>query len=332
MKRALKRVVQEVVAAAAPLVWRARDASMIVLMYHRVLPKEHPHRATEQPGMYVSPETFELQVRLLKQHFSVLHLDDWLDAVRKNEPLPRLACAITFDDGWRDNHQFAFPVLKRLGAPATVYLVADLVGTRYTFWPNMLAQLLVRVSPNELQAMPPMLGDMILAVCGPNPTSIDVDQCDRIINMAKAKCSDDQMLEMLRNSSSFPSNAERNLMDWAEISDWHREGLIRFGSHTRRHARLTKVQDTAELHDEIVGSRTVLQDRLGTAPRTFCYPNGDVSAPALKLVREHYLGAVTTEAGWNAAGCDIHCMRRVGVHEDVSSTAASFLSRLAGIG
>src|ERR1700691_4186192 len=61
LKTIAKRAVVSTVARAAPLTWRwRRPGSLVVLMYHRVLPKDSPARRTEQPGMYVSPETFDL--------------------------------------------------------------------------------------------------------------------------------------------------------------------------------------------------------------------------------------------------------------------------------
>src|SRR5690606_22913761 len=55
---------------------------------------------------------------------------------------PHRACALTFDDGWRDNYVHAFPVLRESRAPATIYLVSRLVGGNYGFWPTRLARIL----------------------------------------------------------------------------------------------------------------------------------------------------------------------------------------------
>jgi len=130
LKAIAKRAVVCAVARTAPLTWRwRRPGSLVVLMYHRVLPKDSPARRTEQPGMYVSPETLDLHLGELKRHFELVHLDDWLRRAEARSTLPRLACAITFDDGWRDNYDFALPVLARHGAPATIFLVSSYIGT-----------------------------------------------------------------------------------------------------------------------------------------------------------------------------------------------------------
>lgn len=331
VNRLLKASAQHLAGTVAPLIWRWRAPSLLVMMYHRVLPHSHPDRATEQPGMYVSPETFEMHMRVLRKHFVLVHLDDWLDALAANRPLPRHACAVTFDDGWRDNYQHAFPVLERLGVPATVYLVSDLVGSSYSFWPNALAKLVALGSQADIVKLPPWLQAVIEETAGSGQARGSAAHIDAVIDCCKSARSDEEMLAALRESSSV-APADRDLMSWDEIREAHSTGLVRFGSHTRRHQRLTKIQDKEQLRDEIVASREIIAERLGTRPRTFCYPNGDVSPEALELVRRYYLGAVTTARSWNTAACDKHLLNRVGVHDDVSSTSTSFIARLAGVG
>ena len=84
MKRALRSLVEGTVAPLAPFVWRAQPAPrLLILMYHRVLPREHPDRASEQPGMYVSPETLATHIRLLRRYFEIVHLDEWVQGAAK---------------------------------------------------------------------------------------------------------------------------------------------------------------------------------------------------------------------------------------------------------
>jgi len=150
LKAGLKRLAEGAVAPLAPFTWRLRGGSrLLVLMYHRVLPADHADRLIEQPGMYVSPQTLDLHLTVLKRHFPVVHLDEWLSAAQRGGPLPSRACALTFDDGWRDNFEHAFPVLLRHRAPATIFLVSSMTGTLRQFWPNRLARRLIGLQPEE---------------------------------------------------------------------------------------------------------------------------------------------------------------------------------------
>lgn len=334
MKRVLKPLLQTAVAAAAPLLWRLRRSSLLILMYHRVLPEGHPDREIEQPGMYVSPETLEMHLSILKRHFSLVHLDDWVEAARRGQPPDGRSCALTFDDGWRDNYEFAFPVLRRAGVPATIYLVSDMVGSRYTFWPNQLARLVSRPLTRDLASrLPTSLRACLESAVAPEQLSrgLGRDDVDRVIVACKARFADAEMLAMLEQVASS-SQETRDLVSWDEAREMLRSGLIRFGSHTRRHTRLGTHISRDAMVDEIEGSRAAIAMQIDVAPTTFCYPNGDFCDEAVGVVSKAYRAAVTTMPGWNTPSSSLFKLARVGVHEDVSRTRAAFLSRLAGFG
>ena len=152
VKALVKSVLRGAAAALGPHRWR-RGPCLLVLTYHRVLPEGHPERAREQPGMLVSPELLAMHLQVLAGHFSFVHLDDWLRAAADGNPPPGRSLALTFDDGWRDTYDHAFPILRQAGAPATVFLVTDLVGTSYSFWPNRLARMLSAWQPGDAQRL-----------------------------------------------------------------------------------------------------------------------------------------------------------------------------------
>ena len=301
-------------------------------MYHRVLPEQHPDRRTEQPGMYVSPETLAMHLVELRRHFELVHLDDWIRAANQGLQVPHNACAVTFDDGWLDNYEHAYPLLKQFECPATIYLVSDLVGTRYEFWPNRLSELLVA---DDRRALP----DWLSAIAEREKlleSSLPVDYIERVdavINACKAMKSDAEMISLLDEvglqRARKTSDLRRNLMNWTEIKEMAVGDLIRFGSHSRRHTRLSDQVSNEVTRDEIVNSAAVIERNLGSKPKTFCYPNGDYSAAALGVVRKHYEAAVTTRTGWNALHTDKHVLNRVGVHEDITNDSVGFLSRIA---
>jgi len=331
---ALKRATRQLIGQVAPYTWRhLRGPSLVVLTYHRVLPESHPDRAHEQAGMYVRPETLVMHLETLKEHFELVHLDDWLTAKDQGQPLPRFACAITFDDGWRDNYDHAFPLLRSAAAPATIFVVSALMGGRYSFWPNRLArQLSRRDRPLRLEDWPTALrGRLTAAEHAPNiqagGPSLDV------IDKAIVECkgfSDSEMHALLDELPPLPQGAEeRDLLNAAEVRVMAESGLVRFGSHTRRHTRLRQGTPRDVLQDEIGGSVDEIQRLTGERPRLFCYPNGDFTAEALDLVRQNYRGAASNSQGWNDRRLDPYLIRRIRMHEDISDRRTTFLARLA---
>lgn len=104
--------------------------SLTILMYHKV----NPDPRSGGLGLRVPPERFEEQMRYLRDHgYSVVSMDDVAAFLKAERNLPPKPVVITFDDGYRDNYLYAFPILKKYGYTATIYLVAHAVG-RYNFF------------------------------------------------------------------------------------------------------------------------------------------------------------------------------------------------------
>jgi len=302
-------------------------------MYHRVLPDGHPERDGEQPGMYVSPDTLAMHVRTLASFgFRFVHLEDWLDNSQRIKPSNDPCCALTFDDGWRDTFQYAAPVLTDAGVPATVFVVADMVGTSNSFWPNRLARLLRGGGPQVYKALPPWMRSALgqsFDICGP----LGAEALDAIILKCKG-FTDAEMLEVVARAEAAqdapPPSVGRLLMTWEEIRELTRRDRFRVGSHTRNHTRLSIEESADALHDEIVGSARIISENIGVRPKVFCYPNGDLSAEAVKCVRSAYAGAVTTARGWCAPSADRHLLPRIAIHEDATRGPRPFVARISG--
>lgn len=96
-----------------------------ILMYHKVSPDPRAGGL----GMRVPPKKFDWQMAYLKTHgYAVVSMDDVADFMQGSRSLPPKPVAITFDDGYRDNYLYAWPVLKKYGFCATIYLVVNAVG------------------------------------------------------------------------------------------------------------------------------------------------------------------------------------------------------------
>lgn len=94
-----------------------------ILTYHRVGPRVN--------RMIVTPDAFEQQLEYLKRNdYRVIRLADLPDFLEGRRQLPKRAVAITFDDGHVSSYQYAFPLLKKYGFPATYYLYTDFLGAR----------------------------------------------------------------------------------------------------------------------------------------------------------------------------------------------------------
>jgi peptidoglycan/xylan/chitin deacetylase (PgdA/CDA1 family) len=249
-----------------------------------------------------------------------------------------MACAITFDDGWSDNHQYAFPVLIDTGTPATVFLVAEMIGTDGKFWPERMARLLNTMADAGAHAWSGLHARWLREIptryrfSGTPPTR---DELAEIIKGAKSFPDHEirhrlSALEQELGVAAPAAGNEASLLNWAQVNEMITSGLVEAGSHTCNHIRLSADIPATLLEQEIVHSKELIWDNTRNEAKTFCYPNGVMCDHASELVSRHYTGAVTTHGGWNSSKTPNNALRRIGLHEDVSADRISFLARISG--
>jgi peptidoglycan/xylan/chitin deacetylase (PgdA/CDA1 family) len=280
--------------------------------------------------MIVSPETLAMNIRVLRQHFELLHIEDWVERVRTGAPLPRLACALTFDDGWRDNYDYGFPVLQAAQAPATIYLVSDLVGTAHGYWPTRLARMLCTawrstdIAPLQAFATQCPAVTVPLAVA---PGS-EIVAADAVLDALKPHYSDAQLSAAVTSALGDRVASEPvDLLDWEQIAEMEQSGLLRYGSHTRTHTRLLAGIDAELLRKEVDGSLAELAPRLRQPVTGFCYPNGDYCPEAVQQVSLCYSYAVTLLTGWVRPVADLLLLPRLATNDDFAGMPRQLLGR-----
>jgi peptidoglycan/xylan/chitin deacetylase (PgdA/CDA1 family) len=175
---------------------------------------------------------------LREQGIAVVSLDALIDALQGRGRIDGPAVVITFDDGWLTQHEYAFPVLRRFGYPATFFIFTNPIG-RDARW-----------------------------------------------------------------------------MTWEQLRELSAAGMT-VGSHTCTHARITRIEDPAELRREIASSRELLERKLETRVKHFAYPFGTFTPAVIAAVQEAgYQSARAFPGGaWNHA-CDVWTLRSVHVTED----------------
>ena len=101
-----------------------------ILNYHRVLPANKIDNSIV--NISVSVNNFINQINYLKKNFDIISLDDLL--VHLKSKSNKFKIAITFDDGYKDNLKYAYPILERFKAPATIYVITKFIGNKCMPW------------------------------------------------------------------------------------------------------------------------------------------------------------------------------------------------------
>jgi peptidoglycan/xylan/chitin deacetylase (PgdA/CDA1 family) len=312
----IQHVVKAALRSAAGRVYSASPhflthvtGKVLILMYHRVVPRSEVSATFVQPGMYVTPDTFERHLRFLTAHFRILSFQDlctrWRDGAWEHG---ERYCALTFDDGWLDNYRYAYPLLRACHAPATIFLPTDLIGTDTWLWSDRLGYLLERDR----------------RVNGP-------DEVDSLIEHAKTLSDDarEHLLDTLAETTGVRRPAGRCFLNWDEAREMSRHGIA-FGSHTCTHAILTRVHGAA-LEREVRRSLDTLREQRVNHVPVLAYPNGDHTSEVAAATRAAgYDAAVTTNPGLESSHpADLFRLKRIGVHEDVSHSTPLFTFHVA---
>ncbi|MBC7191036.1 MAG: polysaccharide deacetylase family protein [Marinobacter sp.] len=311
-----------------------RSPTLVILTYHRVLPENAPEREFEQPGMIISPENLQQHIRLIRSMGAEpVHLDEWLRKKKAREPLPPLSVAFTFDDGWRDNYLYAFPLLSREQVPATIFLVTKMVDTNDTFWPEQVIQLLrtpgINLNEPSLEWLRPYLGEF-----ADKSTPLSLLQADEVISRLK-DLDDATILNHLASCTpSLPKNQTRTpeptppVLQSRDLAEMARNDLVKYGAHTQNHFRLNRLNSKAALEQQIAGCLSDLEAMKINSTPIFCYPNGDITGSGEQLVANHYLAACTTKTGWNKLTRSEYDLHRFNLHDGNSSNPRALLATI----
>ncbi len=314
--------------------WAQRHTT-IILTYHRVIEKWDETLDYSQPGMVVTAPTFERQLTFLKDQFHIVPLGGLLADKNTDWPAARPRCVITFDDGWRDNYDLAFPILREHDIPATVFLTTDFIGTDRAFWHTELIHLLIHAESSRLLGHETELRDYPgpmrhhlkrLARLGRVSAALDVDP---LIETVKATCDEDAIEDLIHTliqavGLSRPLFPERKFfLDWDQVREMADTG-IEIGSHGCSHRILTRLS-SEEAEEEFVGSKAEIERRVGRVVQHFAFPNGAANGALLtSAATAGYRTACLGEPGAGAGRFGIRALRRLGMHEEACGSGSSF--------
>lgn len=303
-----------------PYVKRRRSRSFQILTYHRVNDEHDPFF----PG--IPTKVFARQMEYLASHRRVCSLTDLIDGLKQGS-IPENAIAITFDDGYRDNFLHAFPVLKQLSIPATIFLATGVIGSPSVLWHD-------RVFSAFRETRVPFLTDF-------NNGSGSLS----LLSLSDKLLAQRQVLEFLWSQTDIEREAwlrrlSENLevadggekaglmLSWDEVRTMHQQGVL-FGSHTITHPILSRLSEE-RLVQELQDSKRAIEEKLGTEVSAFAYPVGrkqDFSEMTKSRLKEAGYGcALTTVFGANEMGQDLFELKRMMVR---GSDRYTFGARLA---
>lgn len=243
---------------------------VLILNYHRV--GDGSRSIHDRDLWSASSEAFDAQLSFLKTHSDVIALDEIESALARRGSRH---VAITFDDGYLDNYELAYPLLRQHRLPAAFFIATGFIDDPRLPWWDEIA-MLVRTTT---------VGQLDLREWIPAPLPLRPGQRAGVIRALlgayKSLPGEDapKLLDSLREQTRCASNrasVAKHWMDWAMIRDMAANDMT-IGGHTVHHPVLSR-RSLAQQRAEISGCAARLREELGQPMDYFAYPVGSPDA------------------------------------------------------
>ncbi len=264
------------------------EGRAVVLKYHRVLESPDAMR----PGETTAQE-FEAQMNVVASNFACQTFGSFIRS-RSGGGFTDNTVVVTFDDGYKDNHDIALPILKKYGIAATIFVASDYLNGGM-MWNDRVLEAMRASVGRSMDLREVDLGEVRVA------TLEDASRTAHTILSAIKRWPQERRAGFVDAIASSSGGGEgRTMLNAAEVVALADAGM-EIGAHTVTHPILSTLS-ADEARAEIAQSKAALGRIIAREIQTFAYPNGrpdqDFSAGDVERVREAgYIGAATTEWG-----------------------------------
>jgi peptidoglycan/xylan/chitin deacetylase (PgdA/CDA1 family) len=269
-----------------------------IFMLHHVRPRRD---AAFQPNHHleVTPEFLRAMLTHLRQRdIDIVAIDEVYRRLNERDFSRRFAC-FTLDDGYRDNRDFALPVLREFDAPLAIYVTSDFAQGTGRLWWVALERVIAKASSIEVR-----IGDVATRLDANTPAAKQA-AFDRLHDWLRGLPGEQDVrrqIEALCASHGVDETAiSRELcMSWDELKPFADDPLVTIGAHTISHCNLARQREKIASHEMAIG-RARIEGILQRPVVHLAYPYGDrIAAGAREFALARAAGfktAVTTRPG-----------------------------------
>jgi peptidoglycan/xylan/chitin deacetylase (PgdA/CDA1 family) len=270
----------------------------LIFTLHHVRPEpEEPRAFAPNRILEVTPEFLDAVLDQVQEaDLDVVSLDEAVQRLKQGDGR-RFAC-FTFDDGYRDNLQYAYPLFKRRSLPLTLYVPSDYPGGHGELWWVALEEIVARASEIELCRNGALLKLPAATDSEKTRAFEEIYWWLRLVDEATQR----RIVRVLadRYGVDMAADCARLVMSWDELRSLAADPLVTIGAHTKGHFAIAKLSEERAL-DEMRGGVDRIERELGVRPVHFAFPYGDPASAGPRdfaLARQAgFTTAVTTRKG-----------------------------------
>ncbi len=269
-----------------------------IFMMHQVCP-ERPDAFQPNRHLAITPHFLRLAIERIRDNgYEIISLDEAVDQLKSGYGHRRYA-VLTFDDGYRDNLEHAYPVMKELEAPFTVFVTTGLVERTSALWWIALERIIA--SQDEI-----VLSSSDVSGGIECRTLEEKNACfEKLADLLTLETSEVEQRSIVRALAdryglNLAALADELMMTWEEVQRLASDPLVTIGAHTHDHFALARL-GAAEARSDVLDGVRLMEAHLGRRPKHFAYPYGKHNAvcdrDAAMLRDIGFASAVTTLPG-----------------------------------
>ena len=264
-----------------------------ILMFHRVIPQTGRERIHNHLSLEISPDHLEEIITYFKRFdYDIISLDilpSWLEDLNNQK---KKFVVFTFDDGYKDNLDFAYPVFNKHKTPFTIYVTNSFPDKKAILWWYIIEDLVLK--NNEINYA---FSDFRVDLSCSNYLKKEMAfaYLRSLITKFNEENLDSELSGFFARYGYSPGdfNIEMTL-NWNEISELSNDPLVTIGAHTLNHYNLCNLTDAQSFH-EIAESKRIIEEKTGSKVDHFSYPLGQYGERETESVRKiNFLTATTT--------------------------------------
>jgi peptidoglycan/xylan/chitin deacetylase (PgdA/CDA1 family) len=223
---------------------------------------------------------FEKMLVYLKKNYTIVPLSEIFEIHRSKRPLKRKTIALTFDDGYENNFDIAFPLLKKHNIPATFYLISKGLNSKnYLVWPDAL-DLVKKHHKEDIQ-----IDNVIFRY----PSFVNSEMGLDLFSYLKSLGDQAEYLtnELLHRYHYHIDEIKKIpelllLVNAEKLSRFINEPLLELGSHSHTHFNMEYLSKEKAL-EELVNSKRIIENLTGRPVISLAFPDGSYSPETVEL-------------------------------------------------
>ena len=230
-----------------------------ILCYHRIIPSDLIKGKSPLNNLIVSTEMFEKQIIHLKNKYNIVPLDKLFVSDLSNK------VALTFDDGYRDNLIYAYPILKKYDVPATIFITTSFMNSKPVLWWDSLWKSLknyrkidINFKNDNIKYEIKSFYDRVYVYKKLRKYFLNLNTIDKSNFIKKI---------------SYLNLESDVFLTWDDVINLSKTDIITIGAHTLNHPSLSSISSN-EAFDEIYKSKKIIEKKINKDVNQFAYPFG----------------------------------------------------------